>query len=157
MGAVPLMVMKAGTIVLNRIQAAKGSQWRSRMGGGSHGRIWVDRKWSMLQRFSCRSSESSQDWFAVVQVGDDQRSDQELRCVLCEEKLDPVDAVLLKRSRHSLMFEKLPKSSHVFWKIHHLSSVLSKCTFITLCNMFLKQNDKIMACIDRYSWTPSLY
>ena len=41
---------------------------------------------------------SSQEGVAVVQVGDDQRLDKELRCVFCEERLDPVDVVEGKSS-----------------------------------------------------------
>ena len=52
----------------------------------------------MLQRFSRRGWESSQEGVAVVQVGDDQRLDKELRCVFCEERLDPVDVVEGKSS-----------------------------------------------------------
>ena len=46
-----------------------------------------------LQLFSLRGWESSQEGVAVVQVGDDQCLDQELRCVFCKERPDHVDLV----------------------------------------------------------------
>ena len=46
-----------------------------------------------LQRFSHRVWESSQEGLAVVQAGDDQCLNQELRCVFCEERADPADVV----------------------------------------------------------------
>ena len=82
--------------------AATGSQFRSWVmeGGVSFlTRIWKDCKharcsvFDTLQRFSCRGWESSQEWVANVQVGDDQCLDQELRCVFCEERPDPANVV----------------------------------------------------------------
>ena len=46
-----------------------------------------------LQLFSHRGWEPSQEGVAVVQAGDDQRLDQELHCIFCEERPDPADAV----------------------------------------------------------------
>ena len=43
----------------------------------------------MLQRFSCRCWDSSQEGVAVVQVGDDRNLEQDLRCIFCEERPDP--------------------------------------------------------------------
>ena len=42
-----------------------------------------------LQWFSHRGQEG----VSVVQAGDDQSLDQELRCLLCEERSDPADVV----------------------------------------------------------------
>ena len=47
----------------------------------------------MLQRFSHRCWESSQEQVAVVQVEDDQFLDQELRFILCEERPKSADVV----------------------------------------------------------------
>ena len=47
----------------------------------------------MLQRFSSRGWESSQEGVTVVQTGDGQCLDQELRHIFCEERPDPVDVV----------------------------------------------------------------
>lgn len=63
---------------------------------GQFGKIVNEARCSVLdtlQRFSCRGWESSQEGVAVVQAGDDQRLDQELRCVFCEERPDPADIV----------------------------------------------------------------
>ena len=46
-----------------------------------------------LWQFSLRGWESSQEGVAVVQVGDDQLLDQEVRCVFCEERPDHVHVV----------------------------------------------------------------
>ena len=48
---------------------------------------------NMLQRFSRRCWESSQEGVSVVQAGNDQPLDQELRSIFCEERLDPSDVV----------------------------------------------------------------
>ena len=65
-----------------------------------HGRIWVDwKKKRALQSswyaatFSRRGWEISQERVAVDQAGDDRHLDQELRCILCEERPDPADVV----------------------------------------------------------------
>ena len=48
---------------------------------------------SILGMFNRRGWESNQEGVAVVQAGDDQRLDQELRYNLCEEEPDPADVV----------------------------------------------------------------
>ena len=47
----------------------------------------------MLQRFSCRGWETSQEGVAVVQAGNDQHWYQELCHGFCEERPDPADVV----------------------------------------------------------------
>ena len=78
---VPLTALKASTIVLNWMRDATGSQWRSRR---KEGVTWED-----LGKLLMR--HQSQEGVAVVQVGDDQRLDQDLCCIFCEERPDPAD------------------------------------------------------------------
>ena len=47
----------------------------------------------LVQWFSRRGWESSQNTVAVVQAGDDQLLDQEFHCILCEERPDRADIV----------------------------------------------------------------
>ena len=47
----------------------------------------------MLQRFDCGDRKSSQERVAVVEAGDDEHLDQELRCYPLEEGPDPADVV----------------------------------------------------------------
>ena len=81
------------------LDATTRSQWKSqRRGGhmGEFGKIVNKAHCSILdtlQWFSRRCWESSQEGVAVVQAGDDQSLDQELRCIFCEDRRDPADVV----------------------------------------------------------------
>ena len=62
--------------------------------------------------------KSSQEWVAVVQAGDDQRLDQELRCIIYEERPDRATALMLGvqdslSSRITLRFLSVDKGDTV--------------------------------------------
>ena len=85
MGAVPLMTLKASTVILNRMQAATGSQWRSRRTGG---------KYKNLGRLKMRPAAAFLIHYNSLVAEAGSPSKRELHCCHCEERQTPADVVV---------------------------------------------------------------